>query len=56
MRTLKKEPNAYVEESHDSANYANPLFIVHYPDGKTYSTMQKELAVKIAKEYNNTSK
>ena len=52
MKTPNTEPKAYVEESQDSSNYANPLFIVHYPDGQTYSTIQKALADKVAKEFN----
>ena len=45
---------AYVEESWNSANYANPLFIVHYPDGRTLSTMEKTVAEEHAKQYNKT--
>lgn len=46
------EGDAYVEESWAASNYANPLYIVHYPDGETYSTMQKTMAERVAKEYN----
>jgi len=44
---------AYVEESNDPANYANPLFIVHYPDGHTFSTMQKQVAQRLADAFNS---
>lgn len=43
---------AYVEKSTDSANYANPLYIVHYPDGTKYSTMQEAHARKTADNFN----
>lgn len=47
------EGEAYVEESNDPSNHANPLFIVHYPDGSTFSTMQKQVAEREATKYND---
>jgi hypothetical protein len=44
---------AYVKKSCDSANYANPLYIVHYPDGRTLSTMQKSKAYRERDLYNS---
>ncbi len=44
---------AYYDESTDSSNYANPLYIVTYPDGHTLSTMQESLAQKKVIEFNS---
>jgi hypothetical protein len=47
---------AYVEISIASSNYANPLYLVHYPDGHTLSTMHEAKAKQEADKFNKAQR
>ncbi len=50
---FNKAKLAYYDESTDSSNYANPLYIVTYPDGHTLSTMEERVAQKEVIKFNS---
>ncbi len=43
---------AHYVKSEKASNYANPLYIVTYPDGHTLSTMQESVAIKEVSKFN----